>query len=57
MKSYFRHEFETRSRARSLAATRRGFTFYVADPLSFMREFTLNLKRETTLAIEQLRLE
>ena len=30
----FRHEFETRSLPRSLAATRRGFAFYVADPLS-----------------------
>jgi len=28
----FRHEFETRSFPRSLAAARRGFTFYVADP-------------------------
>ena len=36
-----RHQFETRSHARSLAATRRGFTFYVADPLRSIHEFTL----------------
>ena len=29
-----RHEFETRSLTRSLAVTRRGFAFYVTDPLS-----------------------
>jgi hypothetical protein len=34
------HEFETRSLPRSLAATRRGFTFYVADPLSSIHELT-----------------
>ena len=27
---------------RSLAATRRGFAFYVADPLSSVHEFRLN---------------
>ena len=31
---------ETRLLPCSLAATRRGFTFYVADPLSSIREFT-----------------
>jgi hypothetical protein len=31
---FFRREFETPSHARSLAATRRCFTFHVADPLS-----------------------
>ena len=35
-----RHEFETRSLPRLLAATGRGFTFYVADPLSSIHEFT-----------------
>jgi hypothetical protein len=35
-----RHEFETHSLPRSLAATRRGFTFYVAHPLSSIQEFT-----------------
>jgi hypothetical protein len=30
---------------RSLAATRRGFAFYVADPLSFIHEFTLMIKQ------------
>jgi hypothetical protein len=29
---------ETRSRPRLLAATRHGFTFYVADPVSSIRE-------------------
>src|SRR5204862_392601 len=33
---------ETRSLPRSLAATRRGFAFYVADPLSSIHEFTPN---------------
>ena len=33
---------ETRSRPRLLAATRRGFTFYVADPVSSIR-FSLGL--------------
>ena len=37
-----RHEFETRLLRRSLAATRRGFTFYVADPFSSIHEFTPN---------------
>jgi hypothetical protein len=41
LKSFSRHEFETRSLPRSLAATRRGFAFYVADPLSSIHEFTL----------------
>jgi hypothetical protein len=35
-----RHQFETRWHARPLAATSRGFTFYVADPLSSIHEFT-----------------
>jgi hypothetical protein len=35
-----RHEFETRSLPRSLAATRRGFAFYLADPISSLHEFT-----------------
>jgi hypothetical protein len=30
--------FETRSLPRSLAAARRGFTFYVADPISSIHE-------------------
>jgi hypothetical protein len=34
----FRHEFETRSFPRSLAAARFGFTFYVADPLGSIHE-------------------
>ena len=34
------HEFETCSLPRSLAATRRGFTFYFADPLSSIHELT-----------------
>ena len=33
-----KHEFETRSLPRSLAATCRGFTFYFADPLSSIHE-------------------
>jgi hypothetical protein len=33
---------EPGSLRRSLAATRRGFDFYVADPLSSIHEFTLN---------------
>ena len=33
----FVHRFETRSFPNSLAATRRGLTFYVADPVSFIR--------------------
>jgi hypothetical protein len=37
-----RHEFETRSLPRSLAPTRRGFAFYVADPLSSIHEFRRN---------------
>jgi hypothetical protein len=40
MRSTMRHEFETRSLPRSLAATRRGFTFYVAGPLSSIHEVT-----------------
>jgi hypothetical protein len=32
------NEFETRS----LAATRRGFAFHVADPVSSIHKFTLN---------------
>jgi hypothetical protein len=35
-----RHEFETRLLPRSLAATRRGFAFYVADPLSSIHKST-----------------
>jgi hypothetical protein len=30
----FNHGFETRSFPNSLAATHRGFTFYLADPIS-----------------------
>ena len=41
----FKHEFETRSLPRSLAATRRGFAFYVADPLSSIHEFTLMIQQ------------
>jgi hypothetical protein len=37
-----KHECETRSLPRLLAATRRGFTFYVADPISSVYEFTPN---------------
>ena len=37
----FGHEFETRSLPRWLAATRRGFAFYVADPVTSVHEFTL----------------
>ena len=36
-----RNQFETGLHARSLAATRRGFTFYVADPLHSIHEFRL----------------
>src|SRR5947208_10726691 len=46
--SSFRHEFETRSHTRLLAATRRGFTFYVTDPLSSIHEFTLIYSRTNT---------
>jgi hypothetical protein len=35
---FLNREFETRSLPRSLAAARRGFTFYVADPLSSIDE-------------------
>jgi hypothetical protein len=31
------HGFETRSFPNSLAATHRGFTFYLADPVSSIR--------------------
>jgi hypothetical protein len=34
MRLFFRQEFETRSHARSLAAARRGFVFYVACPVN-----------------------
>lgn len=40
-----RHEFETRSLPRLLAATCRGFAFYVANPLSFVHEFTLMIQQ------------
>jgi hypothetical protein len=40
-----RHGFETRLLTRSLAATRRGFAFYVADPLGSTHEFTLMIKQ------------
>jgi hypothetical protein len=40
-----RNQFETRSHARSLAATRRGFTFYAADPLRPIHEFRLTKLR------------
>jgi hypothetical protein len=42
MRSIFRDEFETRSFPRSLAAIRRGFAFYVADPLSSIHATTRN---------------
>jgi hypothetical protein len=42
MRSFFRHEFETRSLPPSLAATRRGFTFDIADPRSSIHGFTRN---------------
>jgi hypothetical protein len=45
MRSFFRREFKTLSRARSLAATRRCFTFHVADPLGSIHEFTLMIKQ------------
>ena len=37
-----RREFETSSLPRSLAATRRGFAFHVADPPSSIHKFTRN---------------
>jgi streptogramin lyase/tetratricopeptide (TPR) repeat protein len=40
-----RYEFETRSLPRLLAATRRGFAFYVADPLSSIHQCTLMIQR------------
>jgi len=43
MRSFFRHELETRFSARSVAAAT--FTFYVADALSSIREFTLMIKQ------------
>ena len=42
MRSFFRHQFETRSLTRLLAAIRRDFAFYVADPFRSVRAFTLN---------------
>jgi hypothetical protein len=45
MRTFFSREFETPSHARSLAATRRYFTFHVADPLSSIHEFTLMIKQ------------
>jgi hypothetical protein len=36
------NEFETRSLPCLLVASRRGFAFYVADPVSSIRKFTLN---------------
>jgi hypothetical protein len=43
MRSFFRHEFETRLHARSVVAAT--FTFYVIDPLSSNHEFALMTKR------------
>jgi hypothetical protein len=40
-----RHGFETRLPTRSLPATRRGFTFYVTEPLSFIHELTLMIEQ------------
>jgi hypothetical protein len=42
MRSFFRHQFETRSLTRLLAAIRRDFAFYVADAFRSVRAFTLN---------------
>jgi hypothetical protein len=39
--AFLRLPIETRSRPRLLAATRHGFTFYVADPVSSIREQAL----------------
>jgi hypothetical protein len=45
-----RHEFETRSLPRSLAATRRGFTFYVAVPTSSIETCSVPGSLAATLA-------
>jgi hypothetical protein len=37
-----KHEFETRLLPRLLAATRRGFAFYVTDPVSSVHECILD---------------
>ncbi len=42
MRSFLRHEFETSSLPRSLTATRRGFSFYIAGSLNSIHEFTRN---------------
>ena len=42
MRSFFRHQFETRPLTRLLAAIRRDFAFHVADPFRSVRAFTLN---------------
>jgi hypothetical protein len=39
--AFLRLPIETRSRPRLLAATRHGFTFYVADPVSSIHEQAL----------------
>jgi hypothetical protein len=44
------HGFETRSLPRSLAATRRGFAFYVADPLSSIETRSLPASLAATFA-------
>ena len=43
------HGFETRSLPRSLAATRRGFAFYVADPLSSIETLSAPASLAATL--------
>src|SRR5947199_9759610 len=42
MRSFFRHEFETRALTRLLAVIRRDFAFHVADPFRSVRAFTIN---------------
>ena len=50
------HEFETRLPPGSLAASRRGFAFYVADPIGSAHEFALNgLIRRSFVAIDSIR--
>src|SRR6266498_5536973 len=44
-------EFETRSLPRSLAATRRGFTFYVADPSAPFTTHTNRFQRTRVVTI------
>ena len=47
---YLGNPFETRSRARSLAATRRGFTFYFEIPSSSIPRLTANVARNRRVA-------